>query len=171
MDMELIAGAARTALTNVTLALLSLAAAYAVYYIRVAAAQAKKRTGQIEDEAGRKVLEDALDDVERLAELAVSYMEQTAAKELREAVKTGAASREKLLALGREVFREVKSEIAPEAQRVITDNLGSFDHYLKQCIEAAVLKVKQSGSIITLSDSIVLDERPAAQGDLYPPAG
>ena len=63
-------------------------------------------------------------------------MEQTAAKALREAVKTGAASREKLLALGREVFQEVKGEIAPEAQRVITDNLGSFDHYLEQCIEA-----------------------------------
>lgn len=171
MDMELIAGAARTALTNLTLALLSLAAAYAVYYIRVAAAQAKKRTSQITDEAGRKVLEDALDDVERLAELAVSYTEQTAAKALREAVKAGTANREKLLTLGREVFQEVKGEIAPEAQRVITDNLGSFDHYLEQCIEAAVLKVKQNDPALTFSDSIVMESCASVQESLHPPAG
>ena len=65
------------------------------------------------------------------------------AKALREAVKAGTGDREKLLALGRDVFNEVKREIGPETQEIIVKHLGSFDHYLEQCIENAVLKIKQ----------------------------
>ena len=65
-----------------------------------------------------------------LATVSVGAMEQTTAKALRDAVKNGTASREELLALGKQVFDEVKAAIAPEAQQVITDNLGSFDKYL-----------------------------------------
>ena len=89
------------------------------------------------------MLDDAITDVTHLATLTVNAMEQTTAKALREAVKSGAASREELLALGKQVFDEVKSATAPEAQEVITRNLGSFDKYLTKCIENAVLKVKK----------------------------
>lgn len=52
--------------------------------------------------------------MERLATLSVGATEQTTAKALREAVKSGNASREELAALGRRVFEEVKGSIAPE---------------------------------------------------------
>ena len=130
MNMELITSAASDALVNVVLAIIALAGAYGVYYIRLGAAKLKEQTAQIKDEAGRKVLEDALDDVVNLATVSVGAMEQTTAKALRDAVKNGTASREELLALGKQVFDEVKAAIAPEAQQVITDNLGSFDKYL-----------------------------------------
>ena len=51
--------------------------------------------------------DDALKDVENLATLSVSAMEQTTAKALREAVKGGKASREELVALGKQVFDEM----------------------------------------------------------------
>ena len=76
---------------------------------------------------------------------------------LREAVKGGKASREELVALGKQVFDEVKASIAPEAQRVITKNLGSFDEYLTKCIEAAVLKIKQNEPYITLPESALIE--------------
>ena len=78
-------------------------------------------------------------------------------KALREAVKGGKASREELVALGKQVFDEVKASIAPEAQRVITKNLGSFDEYLTKCIESAVLEIKQNEPYITLPESALIE--------------
>lgn len=117
MNMELIQSAASDALVNVVLAVIALAGAYAVYYIRLGAAKLKEQTAQIKDEAGRKVLEDALDDVVNLATVSVGAMEQTTAKALRDAVKSGKASREELLALGKQVFDEVKAAISPRRRR------------------------------------------------------
>ena len=150
MNMDIIQSAAFEMLVNVALAVLALAGAYAVYYIRLGASKLKAQTAQIEDASTRKVLDDALKDVENLATLSVSAMEQTTAKALREAVKGGKASRDELVALGKQVFDEVKASIAPEAQRVITKNLGSFDEYLTKYIEATVLEIKQNEPYITV---------------------
>ena len=149
MSMEIIQSAATELLVNVALAVLALAGAYAVYYIRLGTSKLKAQTAQIEDASTRKVLDDALEDVANLATLS--------AKALREAVKGGKASREELVALGKQVFDEVKASIAPEAQRVITKNLGSFDEYLTKCIEAAVLKIKQNEPYITLPESALIE--------------
>lgn len=157
MDMNIIQSAATEVLVNLALAVSSLAGAYAVYYIRLGASKLKAQTAQIEDESARKVLDNALADVENLATKSVGAMEQTTAKALRDAVKSGAANHEDLLALGKQVFNEVKAAIAPEAQKVITDNLGSFDDYLTKCIEDAVLKVKQSDPFITLPEGVLLE--------------
>lgn len=157
MDMNITQSVATEVLVNLSLAVISLAGAYAVYYIRLGASKLKAQTAQIEDESAHKVLDNALADVENLATKSVGAMEQTTAKALRDAVKSGAANREDLLALGKQVFNEVKAAIAPEAQKVITDNLGSFDDYLTKCIEDAVLKVKQSDPFITLPEGVLLE--------------
>ena len=155
MNLELITSAASDALVNVVLAVIALAGAYAVYYIRLGASKLKAQTAQIADEAGRKLLEDALDDVVNLATVSVNAMEQTTARELRDLVKSGKADREQLLALGKTVFDEVKAAISPKAQEVITKNLGDFDAYLSKCIEDAVLKVKQSDPYLTLPGELL----------------
>lgn len=155
MDMEIIQSAASEMLVNVVLAVIALAGAYAVYYIRMGASALKAQTAKLEDEAARKVLDEAISDVSRLAALSVNAMEQTTAKALREAVKNGTANREELLALGKQVFDEVKAAVGPEAQKVITENLGSFDKYLTNCIEEAVLRVKQEDPFITLPGGLV----------------
>lgn len=157
MSMEIIQSAATELLVNVALAVLALAGAYAVYYIRLGTSKLKAQTAQIEDASTRKVLDDALEDVANLATLSVGAMEQTTAKALREAVKGGKAKREELVALGKQVFDEVKASIVPEAQRVITKNLGSFDEYLTKCIEAAVLEIKQNEPYITLPESALIE--------------
>ena len=164
MNMEIIQSAASEALVNIALAVIALAGSYAVYYIRLGASKLKAQTSQIVDEAARKLLDNALADVASLATLSVNAMEQTTAKALREAVKSGAATREELIALGKEVFNDVKSAIAPEAQKVITQNLGSFDAYLTKCIEDAVLKVKQNDPFITLPESIIVEDLPGWEG-------
>ena len=161
MDMEVITSAAGSALANIVLAIIALAGAYAVYYIRLAGAQLRAQTEQIKDETARNLLENALDDVANLATVSVNAMEQTMAQAVRDKVKEGTANREELLELGRKVFREVKAAIAPEAQRVITQNLGSFDAYLTKCIEDAVLKVKRDDPYLTFSGELLEGIREA----------
>ena len=55
MNMELITSAASDALVNVVLAIIALAGAYGVYYIRLGATKLKEQTAQIKDEAGRLI--------------------------------------------------------------------------------------------------------------------
>lgn len=155
MDMEIITSAASSALANIVLAVIGLVGAYVVYYIRLAAAQAKAQTKHIKDTAARELLENAMDDVVNLATVSVNAMEQTTAQAIRDKVKEGTADREELLELGRKVFQEIKNAIAPEAQRIITQNLGSFDAYLTKCIEDAVLKVKRDDPYLTLSGELL----------------
>lgn len=153
--MEAIQTMASEVLVNVALGVITLLGAYAMYYIRIGVNMAKAKTSQIEDDATRKLLNNALDDVESLASISVGAMEQTTAKALRDAVKSGTASHEELLALGKQVFDDVKTAITPEAQAIITKNLGSFDDYLVKCIEDAVRKVKQEDPYITLDGELL----------------
>ena len=159
MDMGIIQNAANELLLNVSLAVISLVGGYAVYYIRLGAEKVRAQTTQIADEAGRKLLENALNDVAALATLSVGAMEQTTAKALRDSVRDGKADKEELVALSRQVFDEVKSSIGKEAQRVITLNLGSFVSYLTKYIEDAVLRVKHEDPYITLPSELLASER------------
>ena len=152
--MEIIRSAFTELLTSLALSVITLAGSYGIYYIHVGVSKVK---AQIKDARSRKLFEDAITDVANLAALSVNAMEQTTARALRDAVKTGTKNRNDLLALGRQVFDEVKAAIAPETQRVITANLGSFDAYLTKCIEDAVLKVKQSDPFLTLPNGLVVD--------------
>lgn len=170
MDMQIITSAAGEMLANIVLAVITLAGAYAVYYIRLAGAKVKAQTKQIEDKAARELLDNALDDVVNLATVSVNAMEQTTAQAVRDKVKEGKASREELLELGRKVFKEVKAAIAPEAQRVITQNLGSFDTYLMKCIEDAVLKVKRSDPYLTHPGELLDGIQEAKPGQQPEPA-
>ena len=88
MSMEIIQSAATELLVNVALAVLALAGAYAVYYIRLGTSKLKAQTAQIEDASTRKVLDDALEDVANLATLSVGAMEQTTAKAARQAARS-----------------------------------------------------------------------------------
>lgn len=155
--MEIIRSAFTELLTSLALSVITLAGSYGIYYIHVGVSKVKAQTAQIKDARSRKLFEDAITDVANLAALSVNAMEQTTARALRDAVKTGTKNRNDLLALGRQVFDEVKAAIAPETQRVITANLGSFDAYLTKCIEDAVLKVKQSDPFLTLPNGLVVD--------------
>ena len=158
METGTIQNAANILLTDAMLAVVSLAGAYGIYFIRLCATKVKSQTAQLRNERTRWVLDTALDDVWQLAELSVGAMEPTTAKALRENVKNGTASREALLALSKTVFNEVKSAIAPETQAVITRTLGSFDDYLTKCIEDAVLKVKQNDPFAMLPESVPANE-------------
>lgn len=140
--MEAIQSMASEVLVNLAVAALGLLAAYAMYYIKQATGKLRAQTAQIQDAETRKVLDNALADTENLATVTVAAIEQTAAKQLREAVRDGRTNRDELVKLGTQAFEEIKAKVAPEAQAAITRNLGSFDEYLRQLIEMKVLELK-----------------------------
>lgn len=140
--MEAIQSMASEVLVNLAVAALGLLAAYAMYYIKQATGKLRAQTAQIQDTETRKVLDNALADTENLATVTVAAIEQTAAKQLREAVRDRRTNRDELVKLGTQAFEEIKAKVAPEAQAAITRNLGSFDEYLRQLIEMKVLELK-----------------------------
>ena len=78
--------------------MITLAGSYGIYYIHVGVSKVKAQTAQIKDARSRKLFEDAITDVANLAALSVNAMEQTTARALRDAVKTGTKNRNDLLA-------------------------------------------------------------------------
>lgn len=142
MAMQVIQSALTESLVTLSLACISLLSAYGVYYIRQAVNKVKEQTSQMKDEQLRKQLENALGDVETLSTVTIGAIEQTTAKQLREAVRNGVADREELLKLGRQAYDEIRRKVTPEAQQLITKNLGSFDDYLLKLIETKVLELK-----------------------------
>lgn len=143
--MEAITAQLSDTLVSVALAVISLLGAYALYYIRQASGKLKEQTAQLKDNGLRQQLENALDDAEYLAGVTVGAIEQTTAKQLREAVKDGKVDKEELSALAAQAFAEIKGAISPAAQQVITENLGDFDAYLSNLIERKVLELKTAG--------------------------
>ena len=134
--------AAGQVLVSLALGVISLVGAFGLYYIRKGGVWLDEKTKQLKDEKLRQQLDDALDAVENLARVTVGAIEQTTAKALREAVKDGKTDREELLTLSTKAFEEIKGKVGPEAQKVITQNLGSFDEYLSNLIEVKVLELK-----------------------------
>lgn len=131
-----------TALLNLALALLSLLTAAATYGVTKLTAKSKAQTQQINDEALRKKLDDAIDDVDEVTTKTVGCIEQTTAKDLRQAVKDGKASKDDLISLSKQAAQEIKAQIQPDVQALIAKNFGSFEDYLVKCIETKVLQIK-----------------------------
>lgn len=76
---------------------------------------------------------------------------------MRDAVKLGNANREDLVALSKKAFDEIKAAVTPEAQEIITRQLGSFDDYLEKLIEDTVRKIKNESPYLTLSNELLGD--------------
>lgn len=150
--MEQIGAMAGEVLANIAVALLSLLAAYALYGIRQLTAKVRLQTQQLASEGQRKLLLDALDDVQELTTKTVEAIEQTTAKALREAVKMGQASPEELQALGKQALQEIVAALKPDTIKAIQDNFGSLEDYVTKCIETKVLELKSG--VLEISTSV-----------------
>jgi len=78
-----------------------------------------------------------------LTKTAVAAMEQTKAKDLRERVAQGLASKEDLKALAFEVRDGVKAQITPLMKDELDKYILNLDSYIDERIEASVLELKR----------------------------
>src|SRR5690606_27652452 len=123
-----IAEATELAVT-VLVALLSLGAAYALAYIRRAQEAPDQRIDH-------ELADRALERVTYLAEVAVLAAESTTAAALRQAVAEGRASREELVALGRQVVEQVLAQLDAEARLALAETVGDIRRYVESIVEA-----------------------------------
>lgn len=144
--MQTIQNAVNEALVTIVVACIGLLATYAIYGIRKFTEKVKTQTEQLKDENARRLLNNALEDVEELTIVTVAALEQTTAKQLREAVKDGKADRDELVALSKQAANEIMAAVKPKTQKVIEENLGSFRNYVSKLIEEKVLKLKAISS-------------------------
>ncbi|MFR9189717.1 MAG: hypothetical protein ACLVL7_05320 [Anaerotruncus massiliensis (ex Togo et al. 2019)] len=122
--MEVIMQMGNELLVNLLVGVLSVLAALAICGVQKGIVYLKQQTAQLKDDGLRATLDSALEDVGRLAEVTVGSIEQTTAGVLRDAVKLGNANREDLVALSKKAFDEIKAAVTPEAQEIITRQLG-----------------------------------------------
>lgn len=127
---------------DVAMAALALLAAYAINTLHKLTEKAKLETQRLKDEEQRKLLTNALDDIEILATKTVTEIEQTTAQALREAVKSGVRDRAELEALSKKAFDEIANALKPEAKALIEKHFGNFSKYLTKAIETKVFEVK-----------------------------
>lgn len=90
----------------------------------------------------RKALETAITVVENVTNAVVYKLEQTDAKELREKVKAGLESRESLLRLADEAYKEITEVIADNTLDVLGSAIGDIEEYIRALIEKNVLEAK-----------------------------
>ncbi|RCX13276.1 hypothetical protein DFR58_11894 [Anaerobacterium chartisolvens] len=140
--MDEIHGLLSRIIVDIALALLSLLFAYGAAAAGRLAQRIKAEASQIKSSERRKLLLDAIDDLEDITFKTVAQIEQTAAKELRAAVKDGRAGKSELIALSERAYNEIVSALTPECRSLIDKNFGSFSHYLVKTIEAKVLELK-----------------------------
>ncbi len=130
---------------TVLVALLSLGAAYALAYIR----RAKEA---LDARIDHELADRALARVAYLAEVAVLAAEGTTAAALRQAVAEGRASREELVALGRQVVEQVLTQLDAEARQALAETIGDVRRYVEQLIEATLERYKAQGVVGRVSE-------------------
>lgn len=132
-------------ITNIVLALLGLAASYAILLVNKAKQKIETETDQIKDEKQRAFVKDALDQLNILAAKTVTKFEQTTAKALREAVKDGKTDRNELLKLANEAHIEIFNTLKLEYIQLLQKEFGDVNKLITDTIEEKVFEIKTFG--------------------------
>lgn len=123
-------------LINILLSFLTLGGAYIIYLVNKLIIYLKQKTKSEE-------LTNALNQVNKLAETTVKSIEQTVAKEIREAVKDGKVTKDELKKLSNKAFEEIIKSLSPEYLSVLENGMGNIDIYVTNLIEQKVLELKK----------------------------
>jgi hypothetical protein len=134
--------------------LLSLATAYAVVYLSKAIGLAKQKALAIQGDSERKLINDALDRVQKLLNTNIVAVEETIKGDMVKAVADGNISKDELNNLSIDVINKVKNQLGDGTVELLNNTLGDFDGYLEAKLEAELKKVKIENNLPSVSDII-----------------
>jgi hypothetical protein len=123
-------------------ALISLACGYVALYLNRLALVAKTEAKAIESSSKEELVNGAIDRFKDLALIIVGKIEQTTAKQLREQVAAGTASREQLIALSQTALTEILNTAEPALISAVQSQIKDIQNYTLSLIENAVVEVK-----------------------------
>ena len=143
--LELIKNELLELLATIAIAVLTVGTAYAIAYLRRAREALEAR---VDNELAEKVI----GRVWHLVEVAVLATESTTAAALRQAVAEGRASREELVALGRQVVEQVLAQLDDEARMALAETVGDIRRYVESIVEATLERYKAQGVVGRVSE-------------------
>jgi CHAD domain-containing protein len=129
-------------LVSIGMALVTLAGAYSTYYIKKLTDKLSLETKKLEDEAQRKLVEQALNRLDDVVEKTVNKIEQTTVKKLKKSISQGLKDKSELKYLAIEAYDEIRKTLEPEYLDLLEDTLGDARTYIKNTIEDKVLNLK-----------------------------
>lgn len=141
--MEQVHVALMNFMVDLAIAGVGLAAVFTVSLIKKTTEKVKLETSQIEKDEERRLIWDAVEGLNDVATKTVMEIEQTVAKELREAVKDGQVDRKELTALSNKAFNDIIVALKPEYLEVLENTFGNSKKYIMSTIESKVLEIKQ----------------------------
>jgi hypothetical protein len=147
-------------LINVIIALIGLAGAYLVMYLKKLQAKVELQTVQIADENQKKLVNDALDRITDLAQKTVAQIEQTTAKDLRQAVADGKVDKSELEALGQQAVTEIYSQLSLDAKAVLSTEVNDIQAYILNTVESELLKLKTTNTTANVINNSTAKEVP-----------
>lgn len=125
-------------------AILPLMSAFIIYLCAKATTFLKTQTKKINDETQRELINKAIDRVNDLAVKTVANIEQTTAKELREAVKDGKVDKEELIKLSQQATSEIYSQLTKDSKDALQSELNDVEEYIRKTVEKTLLDLKNN---------------------------
>src|SRR5690606_32481692 len=130
---------------TVLVAVLSLAAAYALAYIR----RAKEA---LDERIDHELADRALERVAYLAEEFVLVGESKVAAAQRQAVLEGRARRDERMAPGQQVVEQGLAQLDAEARMALAETVGDIRRYVEDIVEATPERLKAQGVVGRVSE-------------------
>lgn len=131
-------------LISIGIACITLAGAYATFYLRKLTEKLKLETEKIHDDRQKELIIEALYRLDDVASKTVSAIEQTTADVIRKDFTISDATRkEKLKELGVKAYDQIVKTLEPEYVNALKNSLGDFESYVKSTIEDKVRLMKE----------------------------
>ncbi|WP_206458904.1 guanylate kinase [Anaerovorax sp. IOR16] len=131
-------------LISIGIACITLAGAYATFYLRRLTEKLKLETEKIQDDRQKELVIEALYRLDDVASKTVSAIEQTAADIIRKDISISDGDRkEKLQELGIRAYDQIIKTLEPEYVKALNESLGDFEGYVKSTIEDKVRLMKE----------------------------
>ena len=137
---DVVGSALTQILVDVLLAAVTLAAAYAVVYLR-------RLSLRLQEQAQNDLVDAAIRRVEHLAVTAIWAAEGAVARELRQRVADGKASVEDLREIGDQIVEVLTKTLDEQTRQALEATVGDVRDYIEQVVEAQLEALKAQGLI------------------------
>lgn len=129
-------------LSVILMGAITIASAYMTVFVAKATEKAKLESKKIEDERQRRMLQDALDNIDSLLKTNIIALENTTKKEMLEAIADGKIEKDELKTLAVKVKENVLIQLGNDSIDILCSSMGDVNGYLEARVEELLVQIK-----------------------------
>lgn len=152
-----VTSALQQGLLTLLLAAITAAVSIGVAVINMYRDKLSKQIESIKDSSTRELAKSALNNIADMTVTVVSSIEQEEAKDLRELIKSGNATRDQLCALKDKAVERIKSQITEETAELAKKEVANLDKYISDKVSEVLMNIKNNTLTLT-SETTVSDK-------------